>query len=74
MNVDRKITWGLVFAVVMEATAALVWAGAAAERLNDVELRLRDSQPVVERLARLEAEMGAARRQLDRIEGKMSHD
>ncbi len=69
---DRKIGWGVVVAVALEAMAALVWAGSAAERLTDVEQRLRDQRSVTERLARLEAEMTGARRQLDRIEERVS--
>ena len=68
MTLDRKITYGLIFAVVLEAAAALIWAGGAAERLSDVEQRLAEHRTVAERLARLEAETAAVRRQLDRIE------
>lgn len=74
MIIESKITLGLIFAMATQAVAALVWAGGAAQRLDAVETQLRDSQPVAERLARVEAELSAARRQLDRIEGKLAND
>ncbi|MFC7290896.1 hypothetical protein [Hirschia litorea] len=72
MSFDRKLTLGVVFAIGMQLVAALVWTGAAAERLKSVEGQLVAQRPIGERLARLEAEMSAARRQLDRIEAKVS--
>ena len=74
MIIESKITLGLIFAMLMQAVAGFIWAGGAAQRLSQVETQLRDSQPVAERLARVEAELSAARRQLDRIEGKLAND
>ena len=71
MIIESKMTLGLIFAMATQAIAALVWAGGAAERLDSVEEQLRDQRLVAERLARVEADVSAARRQLDRIEGKL---
>ena len=72
MSFDRKLTLGVLLTIGLQLIGALMWAGAAAERLKSVETRLEQQRPVAERLARLEAEMVAARRQLDRIEQKVS--
>ena len=71
MIIESKITLGLVFAMAMQAATAIIWAGGAAQRLSAVEQQLRDQRLVAERLARVETEVSAARRQLDRIEGKL---
>lgn len=71
MSFDRRLTIGIVFAVAVQSAGVLLWAGAAAERVETLEERVRESRPVAERLARVEAELGAVRVQLDRIERKM---
>lgn len=68
MRADLKITLAVVVALVLQAIGALLWAGRAAERLDAVERRLAEQQPVAERLARLEAQMAIAQASLDRIE------
>ncbi|ACT58942.1 hypothetical protein [Hirschia baltica] len=72
MSFDRKLTLGVIVTIGLQLVAALMWTGAAAQRLKSVEGQLIEQRPVAERLARLEAEMSAARRQLDRIEAKVS--
>lgn len=72
MSFDRKLTIGVLLTIGLQLIGALMWTGAAAERLKSVEAQLTEQRPIAERLARLEAEMGAARRQLDRIEQKVS--
>ena len=71
MVVESKLLLGLVFAMLMQIVTAIMWAGGAAERLSGVEQQLRDQRAISERLARLEADLSAARRQLHRIEGKL---
>lgn len=71
MSFDRRLTIGIVLAVVLQAAGVLLWAGAATERVATLEDRVRAAQPVAERLARVEAELGAVRAQLDRIERKL---
>ncbi|MFN3910778.1 hypothetical protein [Hyphomonas sp.] len=71
MNFDRRLTIGVVLAVAVQTAGVLMWAGAAAERVSTLEERVREARPVAERLARVEAELGAMRVQLDRIERKL---
>ena len=71
MKIDRRITLALVFAVFIQTAGALVWAGAAGERLSTVEETVAQGRGVAERLARLEAELESVRLQLDRIERKI---
>lgn len=54
-----------------QSAGVLLWAGAAAERVSTLEERVAAAAPVSERLARVEAELGAMRVQLDRIERKL---
>jgi hypothetical protein len=71
MNFEKKITLGFVMAVLVQTGGALVWAGAAAERITVLERNDEAGRPVGERLARVEAELGAVRAQLDRMERKL---
>ena len=71
MSVERKVTLGLVFAVAVQLAGTLVWAGAAAERLEVLERTAVETRPIGERLVRVEAELEAVRAQLTRIESKL---
>ncbi|MEH6694729.1 MAG: hypothetical protein V7675_06775 [Hyphomonas sp.] len=71
MNFEKKITLGFVMAVLVQTGGALVWAGAAAERITVLERTVEARQPVGERLARVEAGLDAVRTQLDRMERKL---
>ena len=71
MSFDRRLTMGVILAVAVQSAGVLLWAGAAAERVATLEERVSDAAPVAERLARVEAELGAVRQQLDRIERKL---
>jgi hypothetical protein len=55
----------------VQTGGALLWAGAAAERIEVLEERVAVARPVAERLARVETELEAMRTQLDRIEDKV---
>ncbi|MEQ9507061.1 MAG: hypothetical protein RLO80_12420 [Hyphomonas sp.] len=68
MSFDRRLTIGVILAVAVQSAGVLLWAGAAAERVSTLEDQMRAAQPVAERLARVEAELGVMRTQLDRIE------
>lgn len=68
---DGRITLALVFAMLVQAFGALLWVGGAAQRLDSIEARLSTQSNVSERLARLEAEMSAARMSLGRIETRL---
>lgn len=58
-------------ALVAQTAAALLWAGAAAERLDEIDRRTRLGADLVERTARLEEQSLAIRAGLDRIEAKV---
>jgi hypothetical protein len=70
-RLDRQVSVGLIIAIVLQAAAALMWAGRASARLDDMQRRLDTQAPVAERLARLEEQAGATRAALDRIEAKL---
>lgn len=71
MKFDMRLSFALIFAIVVETGAGLIWAGKAAERLSQVETRLADQKDVAARLARLEEQSQAARDSLERIEAKL---
>lgn len=68
---ERKIGAAFLLALAVQTGGALLWAGAAAERIEVLERRVERAAPVAERLARVEAELEAMRAQLDRIENKV---
>lgn len=69
--IERKLTAGFILALAIQTGGALIWAGAAAERLEALEKRADLARPVGERLARLEAKLDAIDAQLDRIESRL---
>lgn len=68
---ERKISAGLLLAIALQTATALLWAGAAAERIDTLEYQVAESRPVAERLARIEAQLEAVTGQLARIESKV---
>ena len=70
-RLDRQVSIGLLVAVALQAAAALMWAGRASARIDDLRQRLDAQAPVAERLARLEAQAEASRASLARIETKL---
>ncbi len=68
---ERKLTAAFVLALALQTGGALIWAGAAAQRISVLEEQAQVARPVAERLARVEAELEAVRAQLDRIENKV---
>lgn len=69
--IERKVTAAFVLALAIQSGGALIWAGAAAQRIEVLETHAEEARPVYERLARVEAELEAVRAQLDRIEDKV---
>lgn len=69
--IERKLTLAVVVAVSMESAGVLIWAGAASERLKEVEVRVAAQAEMAERLARVEVHLELAAAQLDRIEKKV---
>jgi len=70
-RMERSVTLGVVFALVMQTGGALIWAGAAGERLNRLEVEADLHEAASERLARLEEQIGQAREALNRIERRL---
>ena len=70
--IERKLTLAVVVAVVLESAGVLIWAGAASERLKEVEVRVAAQAEMAERLARVEVHLELAAAQLDRIEEKVA--
>jgi hypothetical protein len=68
---DRQVSIGLVVTVFLQAATALMWAGRASARIDDMQRRVDAQAPVAERLARLEEQATATRQSLDRIEAKL---
>jgi hypothetical protein len=69
--IDRKITLGLILALIVESAGVFAWAGAAEERLREVELRIDTHTAMAERLVRVEVQLDLAVAQLTRIERKL---
>lgn len=74
MTFDRRFGYALIFTIVLETAGALLWAGRAAARLDEVEQRITLQEPVAERLARLEVRADDAKAALDRIERRLDRD
>jgi hypothetical protein len=70
-KLDRHVPVALVLTIVLQTGAALLWSGAAAERLSALEQRSGRTDEVVERTARLEEQSNAMRASLARIEEKL---
>ena len=61
----------IVITVALQAAGALLWAGQAAARIDELQSRIEAQAPVAERLARLEEQAASTRAALDRIEAKL---
>lgn len=70
-RIDRHVPVALVVTILFQTGAALLWSGAAAERLSALETRSARTDEVVERTARLEEQSNAMRASLTRIEEKL---
>ena len=71
MEIEKKVTISLIMAILVQTGGALVWAGAAAERISNVEAELKERKSVSERLVRVEAQLEDVRAQLGRIERRV---
>jgi hypothetical protein len=61
----------IIVTVALQAAGALLWAGQAAARIDELQSRIEAQAPVAERLARLEEQAASTRAALDRIEAKL---
>jgi len=68
---DIRLSLAALGAVAVQTALGLLWSGAAAERLAQVEARTSASAELVVRVARLEEQIIAMRAQLVRIETKL---
>lgn len=71
MKFEARVTLALILALFLETAGGLIWAGRAAARLDEVERAVATQPEVAERLARLEEQVGDARRSLSRIEARL---
>lgn len=71
---DLRLTLAILITLVLQAVAALLWVGAAAQRLDNLEAEVKLQQPIVERMARIEAQVAAVRSSLDRIENHIDQE
>ena len=67
----RKIPVGLLTALAVQAIGGLIWAGGAAARISTLEDRVADQQQVAERLTRLETQVEATSKAVERIERRL---
>ena len=70
-NPDRRLTYGVLVAVMVQFAGVLIWAGGAAARLNNVENAQGEARDLDVRLARVEAHLDAISVQLQRIEHRL---
>jgi hypothetical protein len=65
---EWKFTALVLVTLTLEAAGALVWAGAAGERLAEVEMRVAAQSQAVERLIHVEVQLDVLDQRLARIE------
>jgi len=68
---ELRITVAIGAAVVLQTALALIWAGAATERLAQLERRAGANAAMIERTARLEEQVRFMSATLTRIEEKL---
>jgi hypothetical protein len=69
--IERRLPLALILGFLLQTGGALFWAGAAAERIDEVERETRANASAVERVVRLETEVSALHETLARIETKI---
>jgi len=70
-TLQRQVTLGVLVALGLQTSGALIWSGRVGERLDQLETQSARQSPLAERLARLEAEMRLVRESLTRIERRI---
>ncbi|WP_207764788.1 hypothetical protein [Hyphococcus luteus] len=68
---ELRVTVAIGAAVIVQSGLGLVWAGAASERLAQLERRADDNREIIERTARLEEQARFISAALVRIEDKL---
>lgn len=69
--VPVRITVAVSMAVFIQSALGLIWAGSAAERITQLEMRTNDRTEQIERTTRLEEQVIAIQATLERIEVKL---
>ena len=69
--IDKKITVGVILALIVESAGVFAWADATGERLREVEMRVSTQSQMAERLARVEVKLDLTGAQLARIARKL---
>ncbi len=68
---DRRVTAAMLLAVGVQCVSVVMWIGAAAERLEALELAASHVAAERVRVAKLETRLELIHRQLDRIEARL---
>ncbi|MEL6212345.1 MAG: hypothetical protein AAFY22_14140 [Pseudomonadota bacterium] len=71
---ELRISVAVGAAFIVQSAFALIWAGGAAERINQLEARVDASQMLIVRTARLEEQVKSVRTTLIRIEEKIDQN
>jgi len=71
---ELRVSVAVGAAILIQTALALLWSGAAAERLTQLERRSDASAELIVRTARLEEQLAAMRAQLVRIEKKIDEE
>ena len=70
-HLDKRVPIALIVAMAVQTAGALVWAGAAMQRIDYLEREVSASSRIGERTARVEEQMRYLRQSVDRIETKL---
>lgn len=68
---ELRVTVAIGAAIIVQTALALIWTGAATERLAQLERRADTNAAIIERTARLEEQVRFMSRTLVRIEEKL---
>lgn len=68
---DKRFPAALVAAFLLQLAGALFWAGAASQRISELEQTAAQDRAAVERVAVLEEQVFEIKKTLDRIETKL---
>jgi hypothetical protein len=72
-TIEFRISIAIGAALVVQTALALIWAGAAGERISQLERRANIHATLVERTVRLEEQVLHIQASLDRIESKIDY-
>jgi hypothetical protein len=70
-HLDKRVPIALIAAMSLQTAGALLWAGAAMQRIDYLEREVSASSMIGERTARVEEQMRYLRQSMDRIETKL---